>query len=69
MDSKPSAKFCNDAVVVFGDFAEPLRQAGFAVLPARGKSPRVSGFTTWKSAPGKKTIDKWARELPGADIV
>jgi hypothetical protein len=54
---------------VFGNHALAMREAGFAVLPARGKEPIRKGFTTWKSAPGMATVSKWAEKDPTADMV
>jgi hypothetical protein len=46
-----------------------MRSAGWAVLPAKGKSPLVSRFNIWESAPGGYTIERWAKRWPDRDIV
>ena len=46
-----------------------MRRAGFAVLPANGKSPLVAGFNKWSNAPGLTTVNKWAARSPEADVV
>lgn len=46
-----------------------MRAAGFAVLPAEGKKPLMSGFSKWKHPPGTKSVNEWADEYPEADLV
>lgn len=53
----------------FADHAPHMQAAGWAVLPAVGKSPIRKGFNTWRFRPSAKIIDKWAKEAPDADIV
>ena len=53
----------------FADHAPRMQAAGWAVLPAAGKSPIRKGFNTWRFRPSAKIIDKWAKEAPDADIV
>lgn len=53
---------------VFATHALELREAGFAVLPASGKKPMVSGWTEWGKAPTRKTVSFWAKRLPDANI-
>jgi hypothetical protein len=66
----PSSSHCvNDESTIFRDFALPLRKAGFAVLPATGKSPLMRGFTTWKNAPSESAIATWGAKHSTADIV
>jgi Bifunctional DNA primase/polymerase, N-terminal len=52
---------------VFADHALGLREAGFAVLPARGKEPIVKGFTKWRGAPSMHTVAGWADKFPDAN--
>jgi hypothetical protein len=59
----------NEPVCVFGRYGLPMRRAGFAVLPAVGKSPKMAGFSRWSSAPGPAAVEKWASRNPNADIV
>ena len=54
---------------VFADCALSLREAGWAVMPAKGKTPKVAGFNKWSCAPGLKGIEKWATSGPDDDIV
>jgi hypothetical protein len=54
---------------VFASKAPPMRCAGFAVLPARGKEPIRKGYRSWRTAPGPETVAKWAEKDPDADIV
>lgn len=46
-----------------------MREAGFAVLPARGKAPIMSGFNKWRWAPGLAVVEKWADCHPDANVV
>lgn len=55
--------------IIFGAFAVALREAGLAVLPADGKKPVLSGFNTWRRAPGIATVKKWCEINPRANIV
>ncbi|WP_127079647.1 bifunctional DNA primase/polymerase [Rhodomicrobium lacus] len=57
------------AYPTFAQHAPDLRRLGWAVLPAKGKSPLKGGFPTMRAAPGASTVDAWARETPDADIV
>jgi hypothetical protein len=59
----------NEPAYVFGRHALSMRRAGFAVLPAAGKSPKMAGFNKWTSAPGPAAVEKWAARDPDADIV
>ncbi len=54
---------------VFGDHAEALRAAGFAVLPAAGKSPLRSGFNRMTRPPGSAVVARWRVQCPHADIL
>lgn len=54
---------------VFAAHAPPMRRVGIAVLPARGKEPIRRGYANWRSAPGLKTVERWADKDPDADIV
>src|SRR5215470_609261 len=54
---------------VFASKAPPMRRAGFAVLPARGKEPIRKGYRSWRTAPGPEAVAKWAEKDPDADIV
>ncbi len=54
---------------IFREFAPRLQWAGFAVLPAAGKTPVVRGFNRWASAPGLPAVEAWARQKPDADLV
>jgi hypothetical protein len=53
----------------FADHALDMRAAGWAVLPAEGKSPLVSRFNIWGKAPASCTIERWAKRWPEKDIV
>src|SRR5208337_1168138 len=53
----------------FADHAPAMRRAGWAVLPAVGKSPIKRGFDGWRFAPGQGAVARWAQETPDADIV
>ena len=53
----------------FADHAPAMRQVGWAVLPAVGKSPIKRGFDGWRFAPGQGAVARWAQETPDADIV
>ena len=53
----------------FADHAPAMRRAGWAVLPAVGKSPRVNGFNKWGGAPSIDTVLSWAKRQPNADII
>jgi hypothetical protein len=53
----------------FADHALDMRAAGWAVLPANGKSPLVSKFNVWGKAPSPYTIERWAKRWPEKDIV
>jgi hypothetical protein len=53
----------------FADQAMAMRRYGWAVLPAKGKSPIVENFPNWHRAPGAKSIEDWAKKYPAADIV
>jgi hypothetical protein len=53
----------------FAEHAPAMRRAGWAVLPAAGKSPLMEGFNKWKYAPGEEAVGKWAQARPDADIV
>ena len=57
------------AVHVFGSAGPVLRRSGFAVMPAAGKKPLMAGFANWKYPPSLATVEKWALELPEADVV
>lgn len=59
----------HDQPCIFGRHALFMRRAGFAVLPASGKSPKIAGFNRWDSAPGPAAVEKWAARDPKADIV
>ena len=54
---------------IFANHAPAMRRAGFAVLPAAGKRPIRSGFSTWRYMPSISAVEKWAEREPGADIV
>ena len=54
---------------VFGDHALALRAAGFAVLPAAGKSPLLSGFNRWTRPPGPAVVTRLSLKFPDADIL
>lgn len=58
----------NPVINPLGDKGLTMRQAGFAVLPAKGKSPKVK-FATMKYAPGEAAIAKWAERSPADDLV
>lgn len=53
---------------IFADNAYQLANAGFAVIPAAGKAPLISGFPKWKIAPRAATLQKWAVKHPDANI-
>ena len=53
----------------FYSHAKKMRQAGFGVLPAFGKTPLMKGFNKWESAPGSAAVEKWANKHPHADLV
>lgn len=44
-------------------------RAGFAVLPASGKTPLRGGFNKWNCAPGIGAVENWAARDPEANIV
>jgi hypothetical protein len=54
---------------IFATHAPPMRRAGFAVVPARGKEPIRKGYRKGRHAPGTETVAKWAEKDPDADIV
>src|SRR5215831_8811204 len=54
---------------VFASKAPPMRRAGFAVVPARGKQPIRKGYRKWRFAPGLEIVADWAEQDPDADIV
>ena len=53
----------------FATHAADLRKAGWAVMPANGKEPLVSGFTKWRNPPGQKLLEKWIPRFQNNDIV
>ena len=53
---------------VFASHALELIEAGFAILPADGKRPLVSGWTEWSRGPSKQAVAGWARRHPDANI-
>ena len=67
MDENPSPRAACERV--FGDHALALRAAGFAVLPAAGKSPLRSGFNRWTRPPGPAVVTRWRLKCPEADIL
>jgi hypothetical protein len=65
-DRIPSRAACEH---VFSEHALALRAAGFAVLPAAGKSPLRSGFNRWSRPPGRAVVAGWCLQCPEADIL
>jgi hypothetical protein len=65
----PDVEPVNDQPCVFGRHALPMRRAGFAVLPAAGKAPKMASFNKWTTAPGPAAVEKWAARDPNANIV
>jgi hypothetical protein len=53
---------------VFAEHAMELQRAGFAVLPAEGKSPLVKGWSEWRRRPRDSAVADWAKRFPNANI-
>lgn len=66
---KPRQDLSDSDDAIFGAHAVALRQAGLAVIPAKGKSPIRKGFNNWKRAPGLKAVEQWAETNPADNIV
>ena len=54
---------------LFATPAPPILRVGYAVLPAGDKFPIRRGCGNWCSAPGLRTVAKWAEQHPDAEIV
>ena len=54
---------------VFSDCALGLREAGWAVMPAKGKTPKVAGFNKWNNPPSSDRLSSWMPKFQDADIV
>jgi hypothetical protein len=54
---------------LFAAHAPPMRRVGYAVVPAGDKVPIRRGCGNWCSAPGLRTVAKWAEKRPDAEIV
>jgi hypothetical protein len=53
---------------IFADNALELRAYGLAVLPCRGKAPRIEHWSRWKRPPSPRAVEQFARQHPDADI-
>jgi hypothetical protein len=53
---------------IFAAHAMELRAYGLAVLPARGKSPCISGYRRWRGPPSARTIERHAQSFPDANV-
>lgn len=66
---KSRQESADSAEAIFGSHAVALRQAGLAVIPAKGKAPIRKGFSNWKHAPGLKAVEQWAETNAADNIV
>ncbi len=77
LDVEASKEVCARPIGVFADAAADLSRRGLCVIPVKlvprdggrfDKKPLVKGFTKFREPPGGRTLKKWARAHPEAQI-